>query len=155
MQVFEFESVNRFDTSWKISFSVAPQIAPFSISDEPANWGEAVSAVCTIVKGDLPIEVSWALNGEPITKENYVDVSIASTSKRVSLITIEAASPRHAGEYTCTASNAAGATSYSSTLAVNGTALHEPKCVAEIEKLSPLICLQAFLDEIVSFSSRQ
>lgn len=103
------------------SFSVAPQIAPFSISDEPANWGEAVSSVCTIVKGDLPIEVSWALNGEPITKENFGDISISSTSKRVSLMTIEAASPRHAGEYTCTASNAAGATSYSATLAVNGT----------------------------------
>ncbi|EFN60720.1 Down syndrome cell adhesion molecule-like protein 1 [Camponotus floridanus] len=136
-----------------LAVNVAPQIAPFSISDEPANWGEAVSAVCTIVKGDLPIEVSWALNGEPITKENYADVSISSTSKRVSLITIETASPRHAGEYTCTASNAAGATSYSATLAVNGTTLHEPKYVAEIEKLSPLICLQAFLDEIVSFSS--
>lgn len=138
-------SLNRFDTSWKISFSVAPQIAPFSISDEPANWGEAVSAVCTVVKGDLPIEVSWALNGEPITKENYADVSISSTSKRVSVLTIDAASPRHAGEYTCTASNAAGATSYSATLAVNGTALHEAKCLPESEKLSSLICLQAYI----------
>ncbi|XP_071651897.1 Down syndrome cell adhesion molecule 1 isoform X4 [Temnothorax longispinosus] len=103
----------------EVQVMVAPQIAPFSISDEPANWGEAVSAVCTIVKGDLPIEMSWALNGEPITKENYGDISISSTSKRVSVLTIEAASPRHAGEYTCTASNAAGATSYSATLAVN------------------------------------
>ncbi|XP_071567224.1 Down syndrome cell adhesion molecule 1 isoform X15 [Temnothorax nylanderi] len=103
----------------EVQVMVAPQIAPFSISDEPANWGEAVSSVCTVVKGDLPIEVSWALNGEPITKENYGDISISSTNKRVSLMTIEAASPRHAGEYTCTASNAAGATSYSATLAVN------------------------------------
>ncbi|EZA61107.1 Down syndrome cell adhesion molecule-like protein [Ooceraea biroi] len=103
-----------------LAVNVAPQIAPFSIGDEPANWGEAVSAVCTIVKGDLPIEVSWALNGEPITKENYGDVSISRNSKRVSVMTIEAVSPRHAGEYTCTASNAAGATSYSATLAVNG-----------------------------------
>ncbi|XP_026825586.1 Down syndrome cell adhesion molecule-like protein Dscam2 isoform X30 [Ooceraea biroi] len=103
----------------EVQVMVAPQIAPFSIGDEPANWGEAVSAVCTIVKGDLPIEVSWALNGEPITKENYGDVSISRNSKRVSVMTIEAVSPRHAGEYTCTASNAAGATSYSATLAVN------------------------------------
>lgn len=107
------------------TFSVAPQIAPFSIGDEPANWGEAVSAVCTIVKGDLPIEMSWALNGEPITIENHGDISISSTGKRVSLMTIEAVSARHAGEYTCTASNAAGATSYSATLAVNGTEMHE------------------------------
>ncbi|XP_076544969.1 Down syndrome cell adhesion molecule 1 isoform X39 [Osmia lignaria lignaria] len=103
----------------EVQVMVAPQIAPFSISDEPANWGEAVSAVCTIVKGDLPIEMSWALNGEPITSKNHGDVSISSTGKRVSLMTIDAVSARHAGEYTCTASNAAGATSFSATLAVN------------------------------------
>lgn len=102
-------------------FSVAPQIAPFSIGDEPANWGEAVSAVCTIVKGDLPIELAWALNGQPISANNHPDITISSTGKRVSLMTIEAVSGSHAGEYTCTASNAAGATSYSATLAVNGT----------------------------------
>ncbi|KAF7411847.1 hypothetical protein HZH66_000743 [Vespula vulgaris] len=104
-----------------LAVNVAPQIVPFSISDEPANWGEAVSAVCTVGKGDLPIEVSWALNGEPINDANHGDVSISSTGKRVSLMTIEAVSARHAGEYTCTASNAAGATSYSAVLAVNGT----------------------------------
>nr|XP_033326664.1 Down syndrome cell adhesion molecule-like protein Dscam2 isoform X32 [Megalopta genalis] len=103
----------------EVQVMVAPQIAPFSIGDEPANWGEAVSAVCTVVKGDLPIEVAWALNGEPITVKNHGDISISSTGNRVSLMTIEAVSGRHAGEYTCTASNAAGATSYSATLAVN------------------------------------
>ncbi|XP_033178611.1 Down syndrome cell adhesion molecule-like protein Dscam2 isoform X42 [Bombus impatiens] len=103
----------------EVQVMVAPQIAPFTISDEPANWGEAVSAVCTVVKGDLPIEVAWALNGEPITNKNHGDITIQSTGKRVSLMTIEAVSGRHAGEYTCTASNAAGATSYSATLAVN------------------------------------
>ncbi|XP_015172312.1 PREDICTED: Down syndrome cell adhesion molecule-like protein Dscam2 isoform X31 [Polistes dominula] len=103
----------------EVQVMVAPQIVPFSISDEPANWGEAVSAVCTVGKGDLPIEVSWALNGEPINDANHGDVSISSTGKRVSLMTIEAVSARHAGEYTCTASNAAGATSYSAVLAVN------------------------------------
>ncbi|XP_047359077.1 Down syndrome cell adhesion molecule-like protein Dscam2 isoform X10 [Vespa velutina] len=103
----------------EVQVMVAPQIVPFSISDEPANWGEAVSAVCTVGKGDLPIEVSWALNGEPINEANHEDVSISSTGKRVSLMTIEAVSARHAGEYTCTASNAAGATSYSAMLAVN------------------------------------
>lgn len=115
-----------------VNVSVAPQIAPFTISDEPANWGEAVSAVCTVVKGDLPIEVAWALNGEPITNKNHGDITIQSTGKRVSLMTIEAVSGRHAGEYTCTASNAAGATSYSATLAVNGTEMHEtvPRAVS-------------------------
>ncbi|KAI4496436.1 hypothetical protein M0804_000246 [Polistes exclamans] len=123
-----------------LAVNVAPQIVPFSISDEPANWGEAVSAVCTVGKGDLPIEVSWALNGEPISDANHGDVSISSTGKRVSLMTIEAVSARHAGEYTCTASNAAGATSYSAILAVNGTQ-------RDSEALSPQIAPFSIGDE--------
>lgn len=99
--------------------SVAPQIAPFTISDEPANWGEAVSAVCTIVKGDYPIEITWSFNGLPVAN-NQPDIVISSTSKRVSLLTIDAVNARHAGDYTCVASNKAGAVSHTSTLSVNG-----------------------------------
>lgn len=75
--------------------------------------------------------MAWALNGEPITSKNHDDITVSSTGKRVSLMTIEAVSARHAGEYTCTASNAAGATSYSSTLAVNGT----EKCMNRLREL--------------------
>lgn len=99
--------------------AVAPQIVPFVMGDEPANWGEAVTATCTVFKGDLPIDIDWSLNGQPISS-NYPDITIAS-SKRVSLLTIDAVSARHAGEYTCAASNAAGGTSFSTSLAVNGT----------------------------------
>ncbi|OAD62724.1 Down syndrome cell adhesion molecule-like protein Dscam2, partial [Eufriesea mexicana] len=129
-----------------LAVNVAPQIAPFSISDEPANWGEAVSAVCTVLKGDLPIDVAWALNGEPITSKNHDDITVSSTGKRVSLMTIEAVSARHAGEYTCTASNAAGATSYSSTLAVNGT----EKCMNRLRELCRMLFLVA--PQIAPFS---
>lgn len=99
---------------------MAPQIAPFVISEEPANWGETVTATCTVIKGDHPVTIEWNLNGEPI-KYNYPDISIINTSKRVSVLTIEAVSASHSGEYTCTASNAAGGTSYTALLVVNGT----------------------------------
>lgn len=79
-----------------------------------------MTATCTVLKGDYPIEIEWALNSEPIKREN-LDITIVSTSKRVSLLTIEAVTALHAGEYTCSASNAAGGTSYSVPLAVNGT----------------------------------
>lgn len=92
---------------------------PFVMGDEPANWGNAVTATCTVFMGDLPIDIEWSLNGQPISS-NYPDITIVS-SKRVSLLTIDSVTAHHAGEYTCAASNAAGGTSVSASLAVNGT----------------------------------
>ncbi|XP_074103038.1 cell adhesion molecule Dscam1-like [Cotesia typhae] len=89
------------------------------MGDEPANWGDAVTATCTVFKGDFPITIEWSLNSEPID-QNYPDITISSSSKRVSVLTIDAVSANHAGEYTCSASNVAGGTSYSASLAVNG-----------------------------------
>ena len=100
--------------------TVAPEIVPFVIGEGPANWGDTVTATCTVLKGDHPIQIEWALNGEPISRNHY-DISIVNTSKRVSVLTIDAVTARHAGEYTCSVSNAAGGTSYSASLAVNGT----------------------------------
>ncbi|XP_025268088.1 Down syndrome cell adhesion molecule-like protein Dscam2 isoform X39 [Camponotus floridanus] len=102
----------------EVQVMVAPEIMPFVIGEEPANWGDTITVTCTVLKGDHPIQIGWALNGEPISRD-HSDISIVSTSKRVSLLTIDAVTARHAGEYTCTASNVAGGTSYSASLAVN------------------------------------
>ncbi|XP_026825567.1 Down syndrome cell adhesion molecule-like protein Dscam2 isoform X11 [Ooceraea biroi] len=101
----------------EVQVMVAPDIAPFVISEKPANWGETVTATCTVLKGDHPIQIEWALNGEPISHD-FSDITIV-TNKRVSLLTIDAVTASHAGEYTCVATNAAGGTSYSASLAVN------------------------------------
>lgn len=102
-------------------FLVAPQIAPFSISEEPANWGEQVSAMCSVVKGDSPIEIQWSLNGEPITRFSHPDVAISNSGKKTSVLIIESVTARHAGEYSCVASNLVGSVSRSAILSVNGT----------------------------------
>ncbi|XP_035731497.1 Down syndrome cell adhesion molecule-like protein Dscam2 isoform X24 [Vespa mandarinia] len=101
----------------EVQVMVAPEIAPFVLSENPSNWGQTVTATCTILQGDQPVQIEWALNGKSISHE-YPDISIATT-KRVSLLTIEAVTASHAGEYTCIASNVAGGTSYTATLAVN------------------------------------
>ncbi|XP_018351237.1 PREDICTED: Down syndrome cell adhesion molecule-like protein Dscam2 [Trachymyrmex septentrionalis] len=102
----------------EVQVMVAPQIAPFDIAEEPANWGDSISVVCAILKGDLPIEITWALNGEPIRPDRS-DINILATTRKNSILSIESVAARHAGEYTCSASNKAGATSYSATLTVN------------------------------------
>lgn len=101
-------------------FLVAPQIAPFSINEEPANWGEQISAVCSVLKGDPPIEIRWSLNGEPITRSSHPDITITKTGKKNSLLVIDSVTAHHAGEYTCVASNLVGSVSRSAELSVNG-----------------------------------
>lgn len=114
---------------------------PFVIGEEPANWGDTITVTCTVLKGDHPIQIGWALNGEPISRD-HSDISIVSTSKRVSLLTIEAVTARHAGEYTCTASNVAGGTSYSASLAVNGIKVF-PRLVFRVAiSLCPIMHVQ-------------
>ncbi|XP_026825560.1 Down syndrome cell adhesion molecule-like protein Dscam2 isoform X4 [Ooceraea biroi] len=102
----------------EVQVMVAPQIFPFTFGDEPVNSGEAISATCSILKGDFPMDIAWAFNGEPISAEHTDQFSITK-SKRLSVLSIDAVAARYAGEYTCTASNKAGASSHTAALAVN------------------------------------
>lgn len=86
------------------------------------NADELVTISCAVSKGDFPLELTWNFKGAPILPGRS-DVVVIDTSKRVKQITIEAVTARHAGEYTCVASNVAGSTSHSAVLQVNGTHL--------------------------------
>ncbi|XP_024939103.1 Down syndrome cell adhesion molecule-like protein Dscam2 isoform X40 [Cephus cinctus] len=101
----------------EVQVMVDPQIIPFTFGDGPTNSGEAMSATCTILKGDFPMDISWAFNGEPLAA-GRTDVTVTN-HKRLSVLAIDSVAARHAGEYTCTASNRAGATSHTALLAVN------------------------------------
>lgn len=109
--------------------AVAPQLAPFTFGDEAANAGEMATVQCAVIKGDLPIDIIWSFNDRVIDiangafgEHNYdnPDIVISRSSKRASQLTIESVAARHAGEYSCTASNTAGTATHSSVLSVNG-----------------------------------
>lgn len=78
---------------------------------------------CQIQKGDRPLKIHWSFerfpddmvfgSEQPVMRTNRV-------SSKSSILTIPNATPAHTGTYTCTASNAAGSTSYSTNLTVNG-----------------------------------
>lgn len=99
---------------------MAPQILPLSFGDEPVNAGDLASVQCVVSKGDFPLEITWLLDGNQIGNDR-TDVIITGSGKRVKQLTIEAVAARHAGEYTCVASNRAGSSSHSAILDVNGT----------------------------------
>ncbi|XP_043509539.1 Down syndrome cell adhesion molecule-like protein Dscam2 isoform X12 [Frieseomelitta varia] len=102
----------------EVQVMVSPQIAPISFGEEPVNAGDLVSVQCVVTKGDSPLEITWTFDSQPI-RSDRMDVIVSSSGKRVKQLTIESVAARHAGEYTCVASNAAGSTSHSAKLDVN------------------------------------
>ncbi|XP_076297123.1 Down syndrome cell adhesion molecule 1 isoform X40 [Lasioglossum baleicum] len=111
----------------EVQVMVGPQLAPFSFGEEAANAGEMATVQCAVIKGDLPLKIIWSLNGRPIEAGrvsgdhgyNNPDIIVSRGSKRISTLTIDSVAARHAGEYKCTATNAAGSTSHTSVLSVN------------------------------------
>lgn len=104
---------------------VLPQITPFSFGDDEVNFDDAVTAVCTITKGDLQgLKIWWSLSDSELNTDRNLTSSdgviISRNTQKVSMLTIDSVKARHRGNYTCYASNRAGITQHSAFLAVNG-----------------------------------
>lgn len=97
---------------------VPPQIVHFDFGDEPVNSGEMVSILCTVNKGDYPIDISWFLNN--VSASDIHGISVLRTNKRIVQLSIDSVQAEHAGEFACVAKNPAGTATYSAVLHVNG-----------------------------------
>ena len=97
---------------------VLPQILPFNFGEESINELDMVSAYCTVNKGDLPMDIYWTRNGGRVFSNDGLIVT--RTSQRISVLSIESVRARHSGNYTCVATNSAGARTQWSILAVKG-----------------------------------
>lgn len=78
-----------------------------------------VSVMCTVNKGDLPLSITWMLNGKAVSK--FAGITILQTNKRISQLSIESIQDKHIGEYNCVANNIAGTVSHFAYLHINGT----------------------------------
>jgi Immunoglobulin I-set domain len=103
----------KFPAPW---ISVVPQLLPFAF--EAVNAGDMTAVQCTVVKGDSPIHIVWLFNGTELKSGEGVAVMTSGT--RLSSLSIEAVRAENAGEYTCLARNAAGASNHTAYLHVNG-----------------------------------
>ncbi|XP_052129310.1 cell adhesion molecule DSCAML1-like [Frankliniella occidentalis] len=98
---------------------VSPVLAALSFGDDPVNAGDAAAVQCSVVKGDMPVNITWSKDGKVISNgDDGVDISKAG--QRISTLAIEPVAERHRGTYKCTASNRAGAESQSARLDVLG-----------------------------------
>jgi len=99
--------------------AVSPKITPFKFGEEPLQTGQTATVTCSVLQGDLPLELSWWFDGVRINDDRQ-DVSIM-TSKKTTMFTIDSVTGGHAGNYTCMARNYAGTAQYTTQLLVNGS----------------------------------
>lgn len=107
---------------WTACVSVAPRIEPFSFGD-PVYDGQSTQVTCFVSEGDPPLDLFWTFSGRagPAASPLRGGVSVNKMGSKVSMLYIDAASSsRHAGNYTCVATNRAGRADRTATLNVHG-----------------------------------
>lgn len=101
-----------------MKISEPPLIAPFSFGTESVNEGDFVQVTCNVMRGQIPISISWSLEGDVISSEPSITTTMIGS--RTSILMISSVGYRHSGKYTCIAKNNAGTTFQSTKLKVNG-----------------------------------
>ncbi|XP_035901253.1 Down syndrome cell adhesion molecule-like protein Dscam2 isoform X37 [Anopheles stephensi] len=100
----------------EVQVMVIPLILPFEFGEEAFDTGNTASVSCIITKGDVPIDIGWSFNGRRLAANDAV--MITNSGPRISILSIDAVDSRHAGNYTCHASNRAGSTKHTAELQV-------------------------------------
>lgn len=96
-----------------------PKIAPFNFGEEPSNFADSASVACLVTSGDLPIAFKWLFNGRPV--KEFAGITTVKLGNRNSVLNIDLVNGKHAGNYTCEASNQAASINFTAELTVNGT----------------------------------
>uniref|UniRef100_A0A182K8V3 Ig-like domain-containing protein n=1 Tax=Anopheles christyi TaxID=43041 RepID=A0A182K8V3_9DIPT len=102
--------------SSELKVIVLPVLLPFEFGDEPADVLSTTMVSCAVAKGDTPLDIEWLFEGRKIEASN--EISITKSGQKISMLSIETVQPRHAGNYTCLATNHAGAVEHTSELKV-------------------------------------
>ncbi|XP_060864207.1 cell adhesion molecule Dscam2 isoform X23 [Metopolophium dirhodum] len=101
----------------EVQVMVCPKILPFSFGETPSNAGDSVQVVCTVVKGDKPLRISWNFYGEELSSNMGITTTPVSDSMNV--LSIPSVGTANRGNYTCVSKNSAGYDSYTAQLLVN------------------------------------
>ncbi|PIK54628.1 putative Down syndrome cell adhesion molecule-like [Apostichopus japonicus] len=98
-----------------LTVQIPPEIAPFS--NVTLTQGERTQLLCTVNRGDTPMNITWYKDGEDIPPGHGIQIHYTEFS---STLGIADASVSHEGSYTCEAQNHAASATFTGYLTVNG-----------------------------------
>lgn len=99
---------------------VPPKILPINPMTDLLREGMRAAITCQIMEGDLPITFRWERNGKVVSHNAALGTVIRRIDEFASSLIIDQVTSAHSGNYTCIASNIAGAEKYVVPLTVNG-----------------------------------
>ena len=116
---YRFQSFSMTIASFILNYIAAPpKIVPFEFQADLLREGMRARLQCVVSEGDLPLNVTWLKDGEPILSNLGVLVRVLDEFS--SILTISSIIPSHNGKYTCVATNRAATVMHSADLSVNG-----------------------------------
>lgn len=92
-----------------------PQIEQFQFNPNGVNGGQAVRVMCMVTSGDLPLDIYWLKDGQPLLRSIYHKID-----EYTLILSLRQTNIGDIGNYTCVASNKAGEARKWSTLKVKG-----------------------------------
>ncbi|XP_049817554.1 Down syndrome cell adhesion molecule-like protein Dscam2 [Aethina tumida] len=103
----------------EVSVIVPPKILPINPMTDLLREGMRAAITCQIMEGDLPLTFRWERNGKVVSNNAALGTLIRRIDEFSSSLIIDQVTSAHSGNYTCIASNVAGAEKYVVPLTVN------------------------------------
>ncbi|XP_055845691.1 cell adhesion molecule Dscam2 isoform X10 [Episyrphus balteatus] len=103
--------------SGEVTVIVPPKLSPFQTSILQLNMGDRASLTCSVVKGDLPITITWRKDNRLIDPSQHM--SVKQVDQYNSILVIENLGSDHTGNYSCVVRNLAAEVENSQALLVN------------------------------------
>ncbi|XP_054278015.1 cell adhesion molecule Dscam2-like [Macrosteles quadrilineatus] len=118
-----------------------PEIAPFSFP-ENLREGNRAHVSCSVISGDLPIDIIWHKDGGALPQDHDVQEQQSSFLSSLLFTNLKA---RHAGHYTCIARNAAAEANFTAKLVIKvaPTWLMEPHDISVLYQQQAALHCQA------------
>ncbi|XP_017132762.1 Down syndrome cell adhesion molecule-like protein Dscam2 isoform X50 [Drosophila elegans] len=99
--------------SLEVQVMELPQVDQFQFNANGVSGGQAVRVMCMVSSGDLPIDIYWLKDGQPLLRSIYHKID-----EYTLILSLRQTTIGDSGNYTCVASNAAGLASRWSILKV-------------------------------------
>ncbi|GFU05814.1 down syndrome cell adhesion molecule-like protein Dscam2 [Nephila pilipes] len=129
------------DGSLKITVKEKPVIMPFSFPSENLKEGMKIYGMCAVSAGDPPFHISWLKDGRPLSAADS-DITIQMIGQDFSSLSIDSATTRHSGHYTCVVKNDVATVNYTAILTIHGN------CTVIFSVLREL-CLKGGLHDLI------